>query len=146
MININCTFSNILLQVKSYFLPISIIFRLIPIKFETLKPPNVHPGSEFFHPGSQATHRVADSHSFDPDPATCRVQVGRIRIKHFLSMRIRIQIYDIDDQKLGKIYSFQKIFIFCSKISILQASLKGQLREMVFWLNPSHIVQIERMD
>jgi hypothetical protein len=26
---------------KSYFLPISIIFYLIPIKFETLKPPNV---------------------------------------------------------------------------------------------------------
>ncbi len=35
----NCTFSNILQKVKSYFLLISIILRLIPIKFETLKPP-----------------------------------------------------------------------------------------------------------
>jgi hypothetical protein len=34
----NCKFSNILQKVKSYFLPISIILRLIPIKFETLNP------------------------------------------------------------------------------------------------------------
>ncbi len=38
----NCTFSNILQKVKSYFLPISIILRLITIKFETLKPPTLH--------------------------------------------------------------------------------------------------------
>ncbi len=37
----NYTFSNILQKVKSYFFQISIILRLIPIKFETLKPPNV---------------------------------------------------------------------------------------------------------
>ena len=37
----NCTFSIILQKVKSYFLPISIILRLIPIKFETLKPPSI---------------------------------------------------------------------------------------------------------
>ncbi len=37
----NCTFSNILQKLKSYFFQISIILRLIPIKFETLKPPNV---------------------------------------------------------------------------------------------------------
>ncbi len=37
----NCTFSNILQKVKSHFLPISIILRVIPIKFETLKPPSV---------------------------------------------------------------------------------------------------------
>ncbi len=36
----NCTFTNILQKVKSYFLPISIILRLI--NFETLKPPSVH--------------------------------------------------------------------------------------------------------
>jgi hypothetical protein len=35
----NCRFSNILLKVKSYFLPISIILRMIPVKLETLKPP-----------------------------------------------------------------------------------------------------------
>ncbi len=39
----NCTFSNILQKVKSYFLPISIILRVIPVKFETLKPPREHP-------------------------------------------------------------------------------------------------------
>ncbi len=38
----NCPFSNILQKVKSYFLPISIILRVIPIKFETLKPPSLH--------------------------------------------------------------------------------------------------------
>jgi hypothetical protein len=37
----NCTFSKILQKVKSFFLAISIILYLIPIKFETLKPPNV---------------------------------------------------------------------------------------------------------
>jgi hypothetical protein len=39
----NCTFSNILLKVNSFFLPISIILRLIPIEIPTksikLKPP-----------------------------------------------------------------------------------------------------------
>ncbi len=39
----NSTFSTILQKVKSYFLPISIILRVIPIKFETLKPPRAHP-------------------------------------------------------------------------------------------------------
>ncbi len=39
----NCTFSNILQKVKSYFLPISTILRVIPIKFETLKPPTKYP-------------------------------------------------------------------------------------------------------
>jgi hypothetical protein len=38
----NCTFSNILQKVKSYFFPISIILRVIPIKFETLKSPTAH--------------------------------------------------------------------------------------------------------
>ncbi len=38
----NCIFSNILQKVKSYFLQISIFLRVIPIKFETLKPPTVH--------------------------------------------------------------------------------------------------------
>jgi hypothetical protein len=37
----NCAVSNILQKVKSYFLPISVILRLIPIKLETMKPPNV---------------------------------------------------------------------------------------------------------
>jgi hypothetical protein len=37
----NCTFLNTWLNVKSYFLPISIILRLIPIQFETLKLPIV---------------------------------------------------------------------------------------------------------
>ncbi len=35
----NCTFSNILQKVKSNFLPISIILRLIPKKVKKLKPP-----------------------------------------------------------------------------------------------------------
>jgi hypothetical protein len=34
----NCTFSNILKKVKSYFLPISIILRLIPIKLALFRP------------------------------------------------------------------------------------------------------------
>ncbi len=38
----NCTFSNILQKVKSCFLPISIMLCLIPIKFETLKPPTMY--------------------------------------------------------------------------------------------------------
>jgi hypothetical protein len=42
----NYTFSNILQKEKSYFFHISIILRLIPIKFETLKPPNMHPENE----------------------------------------------------------------------------------------------------
>jgi hypothetical protein len=46
----NCTFSNILQKVKSYFLPISIILRVIPIKFETLKPPTVKPLKNFYVP------------------------------------------------------------------------------------------------
>jgi hypothetical protein len=37
----NCTFSNILQKEKVIFLPISIILRLIPITFETLKPSNL---------------------------------------------------------------------------------------------------------
>jgi hypothetical protein len=37
----NCTFSNILQKVKVIFLPVSIILRVIPIKFETLKPPTI---------------------------------------------------------------------------------------------------------
>ncbi len=41
----NYTFSYILQKVKSYFFAniYSIILRLIPIKFETLKPPSVYP-------------------------------------------------------------------------------------------------------
>jgi hypothetical protein len=39
----NCSFSKKFLKVKSFFLPISIILRLIPIKFETLKSPSVQP-------------------------------------------------------------------------------------------------------
>jgi hypothetical protein len=45
-----CAISNILQKVKSNFLPISIIHRLVPIKFETLKPPNVDsPTTVWFH-------------------------------------------------------------------------------------------------
>ncbi len=43
----NCTFSNILQKVKLIFLPISIILRVIPIKFETLKAPTTHTLTEF---------------------------------------------------------------------------------------------------
>jgi hypothetical protein len=39
----NCTFKHFAKSKKlGIFLPISIILRLIPIKFETLKPPSVH--------------------------------------------------------------------------------------------------------
>ncbi len=42
----NFTFSNILQKVKTYFLPISIILSVIPIKFETLKAPTVYSASD----------------------------------------------------------------------------------------------------
>ena len=42
-----CTFSNILQKVKSYFFAntVSIFLRVIPIKFETLKPPSAYVGN-----------------------------------------------------------------------------------------------------
>jgi hypothetical protein len=45
-----------------------------------------------------------------------RIRIGRIRIRiqHFLSMRIRIQIQDFDDQKLEK-NLLQKKYIFLIK-------------------------------